>query len=37
MILSPKIPVGFFLGTRYCATPLRELTRPTAVGGRPSR
>jgi hypothetical protein len=27
--------VGFFLGTRRWATPLGELTRPTAVGGAP--
>ena len=31
-----KIQVGFFLGgTRPCANPLGELTRPTAVGGAP--
>jgi len=27
--------VGFFLGTRPCANPLGELTRPTVVGGAP--
>jgi len=34
---SKKSDMGFFFGTRHCATPLGELTRPTAVGGRPSR
>ena len=35
MLTRKRIQEGFFLGTRHCATPLGELTRPTAEGGAP--